>query len=106
MPVFDERALAKLDTALASFHMHKDAILAAGACFEHFRIPKLELLQHVVPSIRDSSSPMQWSADVTEHAHMTEIKNPAHAEEITRIIINKLPVTWTGLTGVSGLIWP
>lgn len=79
MPVFDERVLAKLDTALASFHTHKDAILAAGARSEHFKIPKLELLQHVVPSIRASGSPMQWSADVTEHAHVTEIKNPARA---------------------------
>ena len=79
MPVFDERALAKLDAALASFHTHKHAILAAGARSEHFRIPKLELMHHVVPSIRASGAPMQWSADVTEHAHVMEIKNPAHA---------------------------
>ena len=79
MPVFNEQALTKLDTALASFHSHKDAILAAGARSEHFRIPKLELMHHVVPSIRASGAPMQWSADVTEHAHVTEIKNPARA---------------------------
>ena len=79
MPVFDEQALTKLDAALALFHSHKDAILAAGACSEHFRIPKLELMHHVVLSIRASGAPMQWSADVTEHAHVTEIKNPACA---------------------------
>ena len=79
MPVFDEHILAKLDAALASFHTHKHAILAAGACSEHFRIPKLELMHHVVPSIHASGAPMQWSADVTEHAHVTEIKNPACA---------------------------
>ena len=79
MPVFDEHTLAKLDAALASFHTHKHAILAAGARSEHFRIPKLELMHHVVPSIHASGAPMQWSADVTEHAHVTEIKNPARA---------------------------
>ncbi|KAI6028037.1 hypothetical protein PISMIDRAFT_98968 [Pisolithus microcarpus 441] len=79
MPIFDEQALAKLDTALASFHTHKDAILAAGGCTKHFQIPKLEFMQHVMPSIRALGAPMQWSVDVTEHAHMTEIKNPAHA---------------------------
>ena len=77
--MFDEHTLAKLDAALASFHTHKHAILAAGACSEHFWIPKLELMHHVVPSIHASGAPMQWSADVTEHAHVTEIKNPACA---------------------------
>lgn len=79
MPALDEHALAKLDGALALFHTHKHAILTAGARSEHFRIPKLELMQHVVPSVRASGAPMQWSADVTEHAHVTEIKNPARA---------------------------
>ena len=40
---------------------------------------KLKLMHHVMPSIRASGAPMQWSADVMEHAHVTEIKNPAHA---------------------------
>ena len=79
MPVFDEHTLAKLDAALASFHTHKHAILAADAHSEHFRIPKLELMHHVMPSIHASGAPMQWSADVTKHAHVTEIKNPARA---------------------------
>ncbi|KAI5994395.1 hypothetical protein EDD15DRAFT_2165927 [Pisolithus albus] len=79
MPVFDEQALAKLNAALAAFHADKHAILAAGGRSEHFRIPKLELMQHVAPSIRTSGAPMQWSADITEHAHVTEVKNPARA---------------------------
>ena len=78
MPSFNEHALQELDSALQSFHDHKDSIITAGVC-EHFRIPKLELLQHVVPSIRDSGAVMQWSADVTEHTHVTEVKNPARA---------------------------
>ncbi|KAI6000246.1 hypothetical protein EDC04DRAFT_2908860 [Pisolithus marmoratus] len=79
MPIFDEQALVKLDTTLASFHTHKDAILAASGCSEHFQIPKLEFMQHVVPSICTLGAPMQWSVDVTEHVHVTKIKNPACA---------------------------
>ncbi|KAG9312837.1 hypothetical protein JVU11DRAFT_6264 [Chiua virens] len=77
MPVFDKQGLAKLNATLASFHTHKHAILATGACSEHFQIPKLELMQYIVPSICVSGAPMQWAADVTKHAHVTEIKVPA-----------------------------
>lgn len=77
---FDKHTLQLLENSLQTFHDHKDAVLAAGArSSDHFQIPKLELLQHVVPSIRDSGAVMQWSADVTEHSHVTEVKNPARA---------------------------
>ncbi|KAI6018501.1 hypothetical protein BKA83DRAFT_4496005 [Pisolithus microcarpus] len=79
MPVFNEQALAKLDVALASFHAHKEVILATGGHTEHFWIPKLEFMQHVVPSIHALGAPMQWSVDITNHPHVMEIKNPAHA---------------------------
>jgi len=78
MPSFDESALTKLAGALQSFHDNKEAILSMGV-HSHFNIPKLELLQHVVPSIRASGAVLQWSADMTEHAHITEIKKPARA---------------------------
>ena len=78
MPSFDEGALTKLTAALQSFHDNKEAIISIGGR-SHFEIPKLELLQHVVPSIRASGAVFQWSADVTEHAHVTEIKKPARA---------------------------
>ncbi|KAI6038075.1 hypothetical protein EDC04DRAFT_2604354 [Pisolithus marmoratus] len=38
------------------------------------KIPKLELLQSVVPSTQQSGVVMQWSVDITEHAHIEEIK--------------------------------
>ena len=79
MPVFNVQALAKLDAALALFYTHKHAIIAAGAHCKHFKIPKLELMQHVIPSICASGAPLQCLADITEHAHVTEIKNPACA---------------------------
>jgi len=50
-----------------------------GAWKDSWTIPKLELLQSVIPSIRDSGAVMQWSADITEHAHIQEIKVPACA---------------------------
>jgi len=78
MPSFNETVLSKLDAALQSFHDNKEAIIATGVR-SHFKIPKLELLQHAVPSIRASGAVLQWSADVTEHAHVTEIKKLARA---------------------------
>jgi hypothetical protein len=79
MPSFNEPVLHQLDAALRLFHDYKDSIITIGMRSEHFHIPKLELLRHVVPSIRDSGPVMQWSADITEHAHVTEVKNPAPA---------------------------
>lgn len=82
----DEALCAAIEDALALFHKHKHAILAAGARrgkknapINNWFIPKLEFLQSVVPNIRDNGSAIQWSADATEHAHVTEIKNPARA---------------------------
>src|SRR5882757_10323854 len=43
---------------------------------DHFQIPKLELLQSVVRSIPWTAAVIQWSADATERAHITEIKVP------------------------------
>ncbi|KAF8869226.1 hypothetical protein BD779DRAFT_1480172 [Infundibulicybe gibba] len=44
--------------------------------------PDLESL--VVPSIRSNGSPIQWSADVTERTHISEIKDPARASNNQR----------------------
>ncbi|KAG2111131.1 hypothetical protein DEU56DRAFT_874448 [Suillus clintonianus] len=60
-------------------------IIACGArrgakskqVLDNWHIPKLELMQSVEPSIRQVGSLLQWSADTTEHAHITLIKDPA-----------------------------
>ena len=78
-PCFTDHSLADLEKSLQEFHDNKDAIVRAGARKDSWAIPKLELLQSVVPSIRLSGMVMQWSADVTEHAHVQEIKVPARA---------------------------
>lgn len=81
--VMDEDDLDKLEQLLADFHQYKHSILAAGArCRSgnkpilNWYIPKLELMQNVVPSIHHSGVTIQWTADVTEHANITEIKDP------------------------------
>ena len=85
MPRFDNNSLAKVEAALKAFHDNKTAILTANARqgssgpLDHWEIPKLELLQHVVSSTRASGPIMQWTADITEHAHVTEIKQPARS---------------------------
>lgn len=77
-PTFTTHSLDCVAQALQEFHDHKDAIICQGAR-DNWQIPKLELLQSVVPGIRQSGAPMQWTADITEHAHIDEIKVPARA---------------------------
>jgi len=85
-PVIDEDTCGRIEASLALFHAHKQSIIDADArvgqgnqTIENWHIPKLELMQSVVPNIRQNGVAIQWSADITEHAHITEIKDPAHA---------------------------
>ncbi|KAI6039186.1 hypothetical protein EDC04DRAFT_2568824 [Pisolithus marmoratus] len=75
---FTTQSLEKVTSSLQEFHDHKEAIVSEGIRVD-WQIPKLELLQSVVPSIRQSGAVMQWSAEITEHAHIEEIKVPACA---------------------------
>jgi hypothetical protein len=79
----NDNQLILIATSLQLFHSHKQSILDARARvgkgnkpINHFQIPKLELMHSVVPSVSASGAVMQWSADTTEHAHITEIKVP------------------------------
>ncbi|KAG0703292.1 hypothetical protein DFH29DRAFT_998586 [Suillus ampliporus] len=83
-PRLDDDDLEHISSALREFHAHKDTIIDAGVRrgkgnrpIIHWHIPKLELMQSVVSSIRTSGVTAQWSADITEHAHITEVKDPA-----------------------------
>ena len=81
----DESHCGLILNALEEFHNHKQEVIACGArrgaksksVLDNWYIPKLELMQSVVPSIRQVGSLVQWSADTTEHAHITLIKDPA-----------------------------
>lgn len=80
-PEIDEDALLRTEDSLAEFHNYKQHIIDAGGREQdHFYIPKLEFMQSVVPSIRWAGVPIQYTADVTEKAHSTEIKVPARTE--------------------------
>ncbi|KAG1906233.1 uncharacterized protein F5891DRAFT_1182460 [Suillus fuscotomentosus] len=78
--------LERISAALEEFHANKNAILAGGfrhsqrgRVIDNWYIPKIELMQSIVPSIQNSGVIMQWTADTTEHAHITEIKDPARS---------------------------
>jgi hypothetical protein len=84
--LLDSNILSKLSASLELFHKHKQTILDIGARvgkgnkrMDHFQIPKLELMHGVVPSVVESGAVIQWSADRTEHAHITEIKVPGRS---------------------------
>ena len=82
----DDNSLSQITTSLQLFHEHKHTILKIGTrvgkggkWMKHFQIPKLELMHGVVPSVVESGAVIQWSADRTEHAHITEIKIPGRS---------------------------
>ena len=82
-PELNNNDCATLLASLQAFHDSKASIITAGGrkgkkdVIDNWYIPKLELLQSVVPSIQISGAPAQWTANVTEHAHIVVIKNPA-----------------------------
>ena len=84
--LLNDNSLSQLSNSLELFHKHKQTILDIGARvgkrnkrMDHFQIPKLELMHGVVPSVIESGAVIQWSADRTEHAHITEIKVPGRS---------------------------
>jgi hypothetical protein len=96
-PMINEEICIRISSALLLFHRHKQAILDAGARrgkkneIHNWHIPKLELLQSVVPTVCLNGVPCQWSADFTERAHIDVVKEPvssgnnrAHESQICR----------------------
>jgi Plavaka transposase len=83
--VVSEETCSSINYSLKEFHSHKQAILDAGArrgqksTIDNWYIPKLEFFQSVVPNIRENGVSIQWSADTTEHANITTIKDPARS---------------------------
>ncbi|KAG1797796.1 uncharacterized protein HD556DRAFT_1233058, partial [Suillus plorans] len=85
-PQIDNHNIEHISAALAKFHTNKHAITAAGLRrgqhnkpIDNWYIPKIELMYNIVPSICNTGITMQWSADATEHAHITEIKDSARS---------------------------
>jgi hypothetical protein len=79
-PVLSETSISWFVDALREFHDEKGAITEAGArmgtkgTIEHFNIPKLEIWHHFAHSARAMGAPIQWSANVTERLHKTQVK--------------------------------
>ncbi|KAG2739313.1 hypothetical protein P692DRAFT_20881930 [Suillus brevipes Sb2] len=82
-PSPDDNLLTSIDRSLLVFHQNKDVIMTLGARMgtkkpiNNWFIPKLELMQSITASTRKVGALIQWSADATEHAHISEIKDPA-----------------------------
>ena len=86
VPESDNHVNELMEKALELFHEHKATIIDLEArqgkgqsVIENWHIPKLELMQRVIPNIRVNGVSMQCNADHTEHAHITEVKIPARA---------------------------
>ena len=83
-PVLDTNVCVQIHCALSNFCTYKQSNLDIGTCVgkggqpvTHFEIPKLEVMQSVVLQIMLNCATVQWSADVTEHVHITFVKDPA-----------------------------
>jgi hypothetical protein len=99
-PVIEDNVRARIRNSLQVFHDNKQAILDAKARvgkgkkpIENWYIPKLEMMQSVDRSIQANGVPRQWSADITERAHIDVVKQPAragnnrkHEEQICRTL--------------------
>jgi hypothetical protein len=84
--VISAKTCRKISAALKNFHDHKHVILTCGArvgkrnrVIDNWYIPKLELMQSVVPNIHFNGVPIQFSADITEHTHITDVKKPVRS---------------------------
>ncbi|KAI0278541.1 hypothetical protein BGY98DRAFT_514433 [Russula aff. rugulosa BPL654] len=81
-PQISDQTCAEIDLALKEFHDHKDTIISSGArtgkrgkVIDNWYIRKLELLQSVTSSIRESGAAIQWTADTTERYHSPKSRN-------------------------------
>ena len=73
--------ITKLTASLQEFHDNKAALVEAGTqgSLDHWKIPKLEMMLSIAPTISNMGTLGQWSANVTEHAHIDVIKDPAQS---------------------------
>ncbi|KIJ08836.1 hypothetical protein PAXINDRAFT_36830, partial [Paxillus involutus ATCC 200175] len=86
VPVLTNTVCQKISAALKDFHDNKHVIISLGSrhgkknvVLDNWYIPKLELMQSVMPSISNVGSLLQWPTDMTKHAHIMLIKDPGDA---------------------------
>ncbi|KIJ19517.1 hypothetical protein PAXINDRAFT_8007 [Paxillus involutus ATCC 200175] len=91
----DDNDLQIISAALSEFHANKDSIIEHGAwrdqeqkaAINNWYIPKLELMQSIVLSIHRVGVVIQFTVDITEHAHSMEIKIPAGSSNNNNYIL-------------------
>ena len=72
-PVHTDSSIATMKDALAEFHAGKESIITLGAQkgmkapMNHFRIPKLEVMQSFGHQTKANGALIQYTADVMEH---------------------------------------
>ncbi|KAH9020515.1 hypothetical protein EDB84DRAFT_1589727 [Lactarius hengduanensis] len=76
-----DAAISSFVDSLQEFHDERAAITAAGA--------RLEQWQHFARSTKMMGAPIQWTADVTEALHITEVKHPFRATKHRNLKENK-----------------
>jgi len=85
-----DKTIHTLKQALAEFHHYKNKIITSSGHhgkngpLDHFQIPKLEALHHVLDSICLMGTPYQWTSDITDCCHITLIEIPYHMLETSR----------------------
>ena len=95
-----DRDINIINATLHEFHLHKDSILDAGLCrgkankpINNWHIPKLKLMQSVVPSISRAGVPIQWFAD-TPTSNRSRIVHGAATIIITTPRFADSSITW------------
>ena len=80
--LFYDEHRSSLQVTLQEFYTGKSSIYNAGGRLgklgpiNHWRIPKLELMNTVHESVIWMGAPYQWTSDITEHCHITHVKTP------------------------------
>ncbi|TFY56691.1 hypothetical protein EVJ58_g7482 [Rhodofomes roseus] len=87
----DDESLAHLQTALDTFHRHKNVFIRLGVR-EHFNIPKFHSLLHYVEAIRSHGSCDGYNTELPERLHIELAKNAYRATN-HRDYIEQM-VTW------------
>lgn len=99
-------SLSELRKALRRFHANKAALVKVGIrntkrIKGHFKIPKLELMQHVARLIKLSGSAPQHSTEFPERCHMTMSKVPyrstnrkEYGEQMCRFLDRQEKLEW------------
>ena len=111
VPESDDHVHELMEKALKLFHEHKAMIVDLEAhqgkgqsVIEDWHIPKLELMQRVVPNIWVNGVAMQWNADHMEHAHITKVKIPARAGNMSLKLLTIL-IELINVTDLTWLLW-